>query len=66
MCMLKILSILIYIYIYNEHTLKIIRALASTMPKNFYFTTSKPTLSILPSHFRTHPTSQFLFLYTTH
>ena len=34
--------------------------------KKLYFTPSKPTLSIIPSHFTTHLTSQFLFLHTTH
>ena len=32
--------------------------------KNIYFTTSKLTLSILPSYFITHLISRFLFLYT--
>ena len=33
---------------------------------NIYFTTSKLILSILPSYFTTHLTSQFLFLHTTY
>ena len=44
----------------------IIRAFTSEILKKLYFTTSKPTLPILPSYFTTHPTSQFLFLYTAH
>ena len=42
-----------------------IRAFPSGILKKLYFTTSKSTLPILPFHFTTHPTSQFLFLYTT-
>ena len=45
-------------------------ALASGMQKKeekkTYFTSSNTTLFILPFHFTTHPTSQFLFLHTTH
>ena len=33
--------------------------------KKTYFASSNTTLSILPTHFTTHHTSQFLFLYTT-
>ena len=35
----------------------ILRVLAYGMPKKFYFTTSRPTWSILPSYFTIHPTS---------
>ena len=49
---------------YNES--KIVRALASrdAKKKKNRFAFSNTNLSILSIHFSTHPTSQFLFLYT--
>ena len=43
-----------------------LRALASKDAKKLYFTSSKSTLSILPSHFTIHLTSQYLFLDITY
>ena len=47
---------------------KLSRALEHLHPKmhiSLYFASSNTTLFILLTHFITHPTSQFLFLYTT-
>ena len=43
-----------------------LRALVFGMQKSSYFTPLKLILFIIPSHFTTHSTSQFLFLHTTH
>ena len=37
---------------------------AKKKKKKIYFLSSNTTLSILPTHFTTHSTFQFLFLYT--
>ena len=74
--LLNLLQKILYIYWYTIFCYlsywkyipipRFIRALEFGDAKNVYFTSSEPTLSILLSHFTTYPTSQFLFLHTTH